>query len=70
MYSIYSIFVFSGFTEVMKAKRSHKRIKEVTLLALKQPASVGAASLGARAANASLPMDYEANAEVFFHEKF
>lgn len=60
----------SGFMEVLKAKRSGRRIHEVTLLTLKQPASVGAASLGARAAKAKLPMDYDANAEIFFHEKF
>lgn len=63
-------FLKPGFIEVMKAERSNRRIHEITLLTLKKPASVGAASLGARAAKATLPMDYEANAEVFFHEKF
>ncbi|XP_045188508.2 N-acetyl-D-glucosamine kinase-like [Mercenaria mercenaria] len=63
-------FLKPGFVEVMKRDRTDRRIHEVTLLALKQPASVGAASLGARAAKTSLPMDYDVNAEVFFHEKF
>ncbi|XP_060595688.1 N-acetyl-D-glucosamine kinase-like [Ruditapes philippinarum] len=63
-------FLKPGFTEVMKADRQNKRISELTLVSLNQPASVGAASLGARAAKTTLPMNYDANAEVFFHEKF
>ena len=58
-----------GFLEVLKADKPNRRVQEITLLRLKQPASLGAASLGARSAGFTLPLDYSANAEKFFHEK-
>ncbi|KAL4231724.1 hypothetical protein ACF0H5_009300 [Mactra antiquata] len=63
-------FLKPGFIEVMKADRKNKRINEITLLMLKVGASIGAASLGARSVKFTLPIDYNANAELFFHEKF
>ncbi|XP_052773863.1 N-acetyl-D-glucosamine kinase-like [Mya arenaria] len=62
-------FLKPGFLEVLTAERPGRRIREVTLQRLKQAASVGAASLGARAVGFKLPLDYSANAEIFFHGK-
>ncbi|XP_052227642.1 N-acetyl-D-glucosamine kinase-like [Dreissena polymorpha] len=63
-------FLKPGFLSVFKGKRgAQSHIKELTLVGLKQPASLGAASLGARAVGVTLPLDYAANAEVFFHDK-
>lgn len=57
-----------GFLETLKAAKAKMRIQELTLQRLRQPASVGAASLGARAVGFTLPMDYDVNAETFYHE--
>ena len=64
---VYSICI--GFLETLKAVKAKMRIQELTLQRLRQPASVGAASLGARAVGVTLPMDYDINAETFYHEK-
>ncbi|KAK3579705.1 hypothetical protein CHS0354_031226 [Potamilus streckersoni] len=59
-----------GFLEVLQSYPQNKRIKEISLLWLKQPASVGAASLGAKSTKFQLPMDFIANADCFFHKVF
>ncbi|KAK3595892.1 hypothetical protein CHS0354_014725 [Potamilus streckersoni] len=59
-----------GFLEVLQSDPRNKRIKEISLLWLKQSASVGAASLGARSTKFQLPMDFTANADCFFHKVF
>lgn len=68
--NFYNHSLASGFMEVLKSSRTDKRIGEITLLRLKVAASVGAASLGARDVGFTLPVDYSANAEKFFHDKF
>ena len=54
----------------MKSRVSETSIREVTLLSLTKDASIGAAALGARAANKVLPLDYASNANAFYTAKF
>lgn len=64
------IFIQTGFLEVLKTDRKNRRISEISLLKLKQEATLGAAYLGAKEVGVSLPLDYKSNAEVFFNAKF
>lgn len=60
----------AGFEEVMKSKGPAAGITESTLLMLQISAAVGATALGAKAANFLLPLDYNANAKIFYTAKF
>lgn len=62
--------VQTGFLEILKTERKNRRIIEISLLTLKQEASLGAAYLGAKEVGIKLPLDYNSNAEVFFNAKF
>lgn len=64
------IFIQTGFLEVLKTDRKNRRISKISLLKLKQEATLGAAYLGAKEVGVSLPLDYKSNAEVFFNAKF
>ncbi|KAK3757681.1 hypothetical protein RRG08_000190 [Elysia crispata] len=59
-----------GFIECMRSQVSDTSIHELTLLSLTKDASIGAAVLGARAANRLIPLDYASNANVFYTAKF
>ena len=56
-----------GFVEGLKP-RSEKDvlIKELTLVHLHEPASIGAALLGAKKTGHKLPVDYSAMADSFY----
>lgn len=54
----------------MKSKGPAAGITESTLLMLQISAAVGATALGAKAANFLLPLDYNANAKIFYTAKF
>ncbi|XP_046557217.1 N-acetyl-D-glucosamine kinase-like [Haliotis rubra] len=58
-----------GFVAVMSEGGPKLGIPEVTLMELLVSGAVGAASLGARDVNFDLPMDYKANAKIFFNKK-
>ena len=59
--------MFTGFLEVLKSQRDHHRIRKISLLELKESSALGAAGLGAKAVNFDLPLDYKANATLFFN---
>lgn len=60
----------TGFIQCMRSRASETAIREVTLLSLTKDASVGAAALGARSADKTLPLDYSSNAKIFYTAKF
>ena len=63
--------IIAGFLEGLSARSGEAPlVPEVTLLDLKKPASYGAAFLGAKRADYRLPLDFSANATVFFNHKF
>lgn len=60
----------TGFEAVMKERGPGLGICEVSLLTLQTSAAVGAAALGAQAAECPLPMDYSTYAQTFYTAKF
>lgn len=59
-----------GFLEALRVPRkpSDPIIREVTLVELQTTVALGAAALGAKASNHKLPLNYDRNATVFFHQ--
>jgi len=64
----------SGFTEVLASVAASRpfagRFRGYRLLTLRQSSALGGAGLGARDAGASVPLDYAANASVFYRHAF
>ncbi|XP_048041924.1 N-acetyl-D-glucosamine kinase [Megalobrama amblycephala] len=62
----------SGFTQVLSQAQAHgfSHFRKYSLLTLRQSSALGGAKMGAQNAGASLPMDYSANANVFFSHTF
>lgn len=62
----------SGFTQVISEARAtgYSHFCKYSLLTLRQSSALGGAKLGAQNAGATLPLDYSANANVFFSHTF
>ena len=54
----------------MQARGPKVGITEVTFLRLTNSAAIGAAALGAKTAQRTLPLDYSAYAEIFHVAKY
>ncbi|KAG7261218.1 hypothetical protein CRUP_038519 [Coryphaenoides rupestris] len=67
-------FQVRGFTEVLASVAASGpfagRFRGYRLLTLRQSSALGGAGLGARDAGASVPLDYAANASVFYQHTF
>ncbi|KAK2914176.1 hypothetical protein QQF64_029945 [Cirrhinus molitorella] len=62
----------SGFTQVLSEAQAHgySQFRKYSLLTLRQSSALGGAKMGAQNAGASLPLDYSANANMFFSHTF
>ena len=64
------LFTISGFLSTLLSPHIKcRKLEEVTLMRLKKNGAIGAAYLGAKAAGYILPLDYEDNVDVFFHQE-
>uniref|UniRef100_A0A3Q1GNF7 N-acetyl-D-glucosamine kinase n=1 Tax=Acanthochromis polyacanthus TaxID=80966 RepID=A0A3Q1GNF7_9TELE len=67
-------FLTPGFTdcldEVASSEKFKGRFRGYNLLILRQSSALGGASLGAQSLNATVTMDYAANANVFYQHTF
>nr|XP_015199303.1 PREDICTED: N-acetyl-D-glucosamine kinase [Lepisosteus oculatus] len=59
----------SGFTEVLEGVASQS-FSRYSLLTLRHSSALGGASLGAKSVGITLPLDYKANANVFYTHTF
>ncbi|XP_056100378.1 N-acetyl-D-glucosamine kinase isoform X2 [Rhinichthys klamathensis goyatoka] len=62
----------SGFTQVLSQAQAQgfSHFRKYTLLTLRQSSALGGAKMGAQNAGVTLPLDYSANANVFFSHTF
>lgn len=65
-------FCAAGFTQVLSQAQAHgfSHFRKYSLLTLRQSSALGGAKMGAQNAGATLPLDYSANANVFFSHTF